>query len=174
MQMIIQRIWPLAKNHPASCQLLCRGFTLLQMIIHRIRPLANDHLEGLPSYKLSSRGSGLLQLIIWPLATDPLEHPASCKCSSRGSSLLQMTIQGIRHLSNYHPEDLASCHPYHLSQDLDSILRTFLEQFALVIGSGKNLNTATPSTHLVQTVYITVGRSIFFFENTEYSDFQCY
>ena len=36
------------------------------------------------------------------------EDPASCKLSSRGSGLLQMIIQMIRPLSNDHPEDLAT------------------------------------------------------------------
>ena len=54
-----------------------------------------------------------MQMIIWrdrPLANDNLEGLAS---------YVQMII--------HHPR-----HPNHLSQDLDSISRTFLEQFALV------------------------------------------
>ena len=54
-----------------------------------------------------------------PPANDHLEDLASCKWSSGGTGLLQMIIS--------HPR-----HPNHLSQDLDSISRTFLEQFALV------------------------------------------
>ena len=95
-----------------------------------------------------------LLMIIWKdqlLANDHPVDPASCKWSFGGSSLLQMIIQRIRPLANDHPEDLASCkwsyggtgllqmiichprHPNHLSQDPDSISRTFLEQFALVL-----------------------------------------
>ena len=61
-------------------------------------------------------------MIIWrdrPLASDFPEDPASCIWSSGGTGLSQMIIR--------HPH-----HPIHLSQDLDSISRTFLEQFALV------------------------------------------
>ena len=36
-------------------------------------------------------------------------------------------------LANDHPEGPASCHPSHLCQDPDSISRTFLEQFVLVL-----------------------------------------
>ena len=53
-----------------------------------------------------------------PLANDNPEDPASCKWSSGGTGLLQIIIR----------------HPNHFSQDLDSILRTFLEQFALFYG----------------------------------------
>ena len=92
------------------------------MIIRRIQPLANDHPEDPTSCKWLSRGYGLLQMIIQrirPLANDHLEDLASCKWSSGGTGLLQMIIR--------HP-----CHPNHLSQDPDSISRTFLEQFVLV------------------------------------------
>ena len=61
-------------------------------------------------------------MIIWrdkPVAKDHPGDPASCKWSSGGTGLLQMIIR--------HPS-----HHNHLSQDLDSISRTFLEQFALV------------------------------------------
>ena len=61
------------------------------MIIWRIQSLANNHPEDPASYKWSSGGTGLLQMIM-----------------------------------------LNPCHPNQLSQDLDSILRTYLEQFALV------------------------------------------
>ena len=52
------------------------------MIIQRVRPLANDHPEDLASCRWSSRGAGLLQMIIQmirPLANDHPEGPASCK-----------------------------------------------------------------------------------------------
>ena len=112
LQMIIQRIWPLANNHPTTCKWSSVGSSLFQRIIQRIPPLANDHPED----------------------------STSCKWSSRGSGLLQMIIQMIRPLADDHPEDLAFYKwslsppsPYnHLSQDLNSISRTFLEQFALV------------------------------------------
>ena len=94
------------------------------MIILRIRPLTNDHLEEPASRKWSSGGSGHLQMIIWrdrPFANDHPEDPASCKWSFGGTSLLQMII-------------CHSCHPSHLCQDPDSILRTFLELFLLVGG----------------------------------------
>ena len=52
---------------------------------------------------------------------------------------MQLIIRKMRPLANDHPEDPATSndhlyprHPNHLSQDLDSISRTFLEQFALV------------------------------------------
>ena len=54
-----------------------------------------------------------------PLANDHPEDLASCKLSPGGTGLLQMIIR--------HPR-----RPNHLSQDPDSISRTFLEQFALV------------------------------------------
>ena len=69
-------------------------------------------------------GFGHWQMIIWrdrPLANDHLEDLASCKWSYGGTGLFQMIFR--------HPS-----HPNHLSQDLDSILRTFLERFALVFG----------------------------------------
>ena len=122
LQIIIRRIRPLANNHPATCKWSCRGSSLLQMIIQRIQPLANDHLEDLASCKWSSWGSGHLQMIIWriqPLANDHLEDLSSCKWSSGRTGILQMIIR--------HPR-----HPNYLSQDLNSVLRTFLEQFALV------------------------------------------
>ena len=102
------------------------------MINRRNRPLANDHPKGLASCNWSYRGSSLLQMIIWriqPLANNHLEGQATCKWSSRRSGLLQMIIWRERPLSNdiRHPR-----HPNHLSQDLDWISRTFLEQFALV------------------------------------------
>ena len=78
------------------------------MIMQRIQPLANDHPEDTASCKLSSRGSGLLQIIIqrtWPHANN---HPATWKWSSRGFGLLQMIIQRIRPLANDHLEGLAS------------------------------------------------------------------
>ena len=65
------------------------------MIIQRIRPLANDHPEDLATCKWSLRGSGLLQMIIqriWPLANDHLKDPAFCKWSSGGAGLLQMIV----------------------------------------------------------------------------------
>ena len=123
--MIIQRIRPLANDHPedpASCKWPSRGSGLLHMIIRRIRPLANDHLEESASCKWSSEGSSLLQMIIQrisPLANDHPENLATCIWSSGGSGLLQMII----------------CHPRlpnHLSQDPDLISRSFLEQSALV------------------------------------------
>ena len=92
------------------------------MIIWRIRPLANDRLDDSAICEWSSRRSGLLQMIIrriWPLANDHPEDLASCKWSSGGTGLLQMII--------CHPR-----RPNYLSQDLNSISRTFLEQFALV------------------------------------------
>ena len=92
------------------------------MIIQRIRPLANDHPEDPASCKWSSWGSGPFQMIIqriWPLANDHPENLASFKWSFRGSGLLQIIIR--------HPP-----HPNHLSQDLNSISCTLLEQFALV------------------------------------------
>ena len=92
------------------------------MIIRRIWPLANDHPEDPATCKWSSGGSDNLQMIIWrirPLANDHPEDQASCKWSSGGTGLLQMII--------CHPR-----HPNHLSQDLNSILWTFLEQFAVV------------------------------------------
>ena len=55
----------------------------------------------------------------WPFAYYHLEDLAFYKWSSGGSGLLQIII--------WHPH-----HPNHLSQDLNSISRTFLEQFALV------------------------------------------
>ena len=91
------------------------------MIIRRVWPLVNDHLEGLAfckfssvwtaSCKWSSRGAGLLQMIIWriqPLANDHPEDPPSCKWSSGGTGHLQMIIQRILPLANDHLEDLAS------------------------------------------------------------------
>ena len=92
------------------------------MIIKRIWPLENDHPDDPATCNWSSRGSGLLQMIIrriWPLANDHPEDLASYKWSYGGTGLLQMIIR--------HPR-----HPNHLSQDLNSISRTFLEQFALV------------------------------------------
>ena len=92
------------------------------MIIWRIQPPAKDHARNPASCNWSFEGSSFLQMIIWrirPLANDHLEDLASCKWSSGGTGLLQMIIR--------HPR-----HPNHLSQDLDSISRTFLEQFALV------------------------------------------
>ena len=92
------------------------------MIIWRILSLANNHQEDLASCKWSFRGSGHLQMIIWrdrPLANDHPEDLASCKWSSGGTCLLQMIIRPPRY-------------PNHLSQDPNSISRTFLEQFALV------------------------------------------
>ena len=93
------------------------------MIIRRGRPLANDHPEGLASCKWSSGGTSLLQIIIqrgWPPAKDHTEGPASCKWSSGGTGLLKIIFYQPRHSS-------------HLCQDPDSISRTFLEQFVLVI-----------------------------------------
>ena len=57
--------------------------------------------------------------MIWPLPNDHPEDLASCKWSSGGTGLLQMIIRHPRHTN-------------HLSQDLNSISRTFLEQFAFV------------------------------------------
>ena len=124
--MIVRRIQPHANNNledPHSCKWSSGRFGHLQMIIQKIRPLANDQLEDLATCKWSSGGSGHLQMIIWrdrPLANDHPEDPASCKWSSGGSGLLQMII--------CHPR-----HPNHLSQDPDSILRTFLEKLVLVL-----------------------------------------
>ena len=62
----------------------------------------------------SSRGTGLLQMIIWrdrPLANDHPEGPAYCKWSSGGAKLLQMII--------CHPR-----HPSQICQDKDLISRT--------------------------------------------------
>ena len=56
---------------------------------------------------------------IWPLAYDHPEDMGSCKWSFGGTGLLQMITR--------HP-----CHPNPLTQDPDSISRTFLEQFDLV------------------------------------------
>ena len=92
------------------------------MIIRREQPLANDHPKGSASCKWSSRGTNLLQMIIWmdrPLANDHQEGLAYCKWSSGGSGLLQMII---RHLH----------HPSHLCQDPESISQTFLVQFVFV------------------------------------------
>ena len=82
------------------------------MIIWRDRPLANDHPEDPASCKWSSRGSGLLQMIIRmirPLANDHPEDIATCKWPSQGTGHLQMIIQRIWPLANDHLEDLASC-----------------------------------------------------------------
>ena len=48
-------------SSPFSLLLL---FLVLQIIIQRIRPLANDHPEDKASCKWSSAGTGLLQMII--------------------------------------------------------------------------------------------------------------
>ena len=123
--MIFQRIWPLANDQPedlASYKWSSRESSLLQMIIWRIQPLANDHPEDPSTCKWSFGGTGHLQMIIqriWPLANDHLEDIASRKWSSWGTGLLQMIIR--------HPH-----YPNHLSQDPDSISRTFLEQFDIV------------------------------------------
>ena len=153
--MIIWRIWPLVNDQPedpATCkwsswgtgnlQMIIQRIRLLQMIIWRIQPLANDQLEDPATCKWSSGGTGHLQMIIrriFPLANDHSEDPATCKLSSRGSGLLQMIIWRIWALANDHLEGPASYkwspvtirHPNHLSQDPDSISRTFLEQFVL-------------------------------------------
>ena len=60
-------------------------------------------------------------MIIWrdqPLSNGHPAGPASCKWSSRKTGLLQVII--------HHP-----CHPTHLCQDPNSILRTFLGQLFL-------------------------------------------
>ena len=101
------------------------------MIIWRIQPLANDHPEDPATCKWSFGGTGHLQMIIQrirPLANDHPEDLASCKWSSGGTGLLQMIIR--------HPR-----HPNHLSQDPDSISRTFLEQFAPVLFTPSLLST---------------------------------
>ena len=72
------------------------------MIIRSGQSLANDHSEWPASCKWSTRGAGLLQMIIWrgrPLANDHPEGPASCKWSSGGTGLLQMIIRHPRHSS---------------------------------------------------------------------------
>ena len=95
------------------------------MINLRGRPLANDHPEGPASFKWSSGGAGLLQMMIrrdQPLANDHPEGPASCKWSSEGggllqtckwssggASLLQTIIRRDRPLANDHPEGLTIC-----------------------------------------------------------------
>ena len=84
---------------------------------------------------------------IWLLANDHPEDLASCKWSSSRSSHLQMIIC-LPH------------HPNYLSKDPESISRTFLEQFALVLNHN-NLKTGyhaqfcsifTPGSH-VQPVH---------------------
>ena len=108
------------------------------MIIWRIQSLTNDHPEDSATCKWSFGGTGHLQMIIqriWPLANDHPEDLASCKWSSGGTGLLQMII--------CHPR-----HPNHLSQDLNSISRTFLEQFALVISIWSDLFSQFSFSHL--------------------------
>ena len=135
LQMIIWRIRQLANDHledPASCKWSSRGSGLLQMIIGRIRPLANDHPADPATCKWSYGGTGHLQMIIrriWPLANDHPEDPASCKWSSGASGLWHVIIWRDWPLTNDHPSPR---HPNYLSQDPESISRTFLEQFALV------------------------------------------
>ena len=71
--------------------------------------------------KLISRGASNPRClkVLKVVGYDHLEDLAFCKWSSGGTGLLQMVIP--------HPR-----HPNHLSQDRDSISRTFLEQFAHV------------------------------------------
>ena len=76
--------------------------TPVVVVVRSSRPLANYHPEGPASCKLSSRGAGLLQIIIRrgrPLANE----------SSWGAGLVQMIIQRGRPLANDHPEGPASC-----------------------------------------------------------------
>ena len=133
LQIIIQRIWPLANDHPedlASCKWSYRGSGLLQMIIRKIWPLKNDHPEDLASCKWSSAGTGHLQIIIrriGPLANDHLKDLAICKWSSGGYGLLQIINRHTRHLN-------------HLCQDPDSISQTLLGQFVLVTSCGITSN----------------------------------
>ena len=85
---------------------------LLTNCNRRDRPITNDHPEE-PAYcKWSSRGTGLLKMIIWmdqPLANDHPDGPASCKWSSRETGLLQMIIWMGQPLANDHPDGSASC-----------------------------------------------------------------
>ena len=98
------------------------------MIIQRIWLLANDHPEDLASCKWSYRGPSHLQMIIWriwQLANDHMEDLASCKWSS------------------VTPVTLVTCHP-------DSISRTFLEQFVLVLSFCVNPEFLEMSPRLAQ------------------------
>ena len=138
-----QDIDSLANDHLewlATCKWSSGGFSLLQMIIWRIRPLANDHPDDSATCKLSSRWFGLLQMSIrriWALANDHLEDVPSCKWSSvRSGYSYKWSSGGTSLLQIDHPSPR---HPNHLSQDPDSILRTFLEQFVL-IGLGWSYN----------------------------------
>ena len=108
LQLIIQRIRPLANDHPATSKWSSGGSGLLQMIIWRDwplasyhpygPPLANDYPEGLASCKWSYGGYSHLQMItrkIHPLANDHLEGQAICKWPPGGSALLKLIIQRI-------------------------------------------------------------------------------
>ena len=131
------------------------------MIIWRIQPIANDHPEDTALCKCSSIESSPLQMIIqriWPLAYDHTEDLASCKWSSGGTGLLQMIIR--------HPR-----HPYHLSQDPDSILRTFLELFVLVLKKFQRErgDSELPSSKFVFFLFFLILLYFYSFLSIEFS-----
>ena len=95
-----------------SARTSCRRCCCYCCSIERGQPLANDHPEGPTPCKWLSRGTSLLQMIIWrgrPLANDYPEGSAFCKSSSRGPDLLQIIIQRGWPLANDPPEGPASC-----------------------------------------------------------------
>ena len=124
---MIYDIWYYLRWHdlrPGVCK-NSRQNKNLQGLVCSMRPASDKIIatEELAFCKWSSRGAGLLQMIIqrdWALANDHPEGAASCGSSSRVACLLQMIIR--------HPR-----HPSHLCKVPVSISRSFLEQFVLVL-----------------------------------------